>query len=349
MNILLTFFVGAVGGMTFYHLKLPGGMMIGAVIASVCLSLLTPLAEMPTTAKMIAQIVAGTFLGCSVSRESFSQLRKSHKLIYVAIGSFLILNLLLGLFLTKFTSMDLLTALLATVPGGVSDVSLAAADMNADVASVVTLQFIRLCAGIGVFPLGIAALERKQTPRAQTPCAPKEQTPGANRRSSLQSNGFTLAIGAAFGLIGHFLNIPSGPLLLSMVGTLAFRFWGYPLQLSRSVRRCAQILSGTYIGCSIPNDFPIKLPQLVFPALCIVSVYMLNALLTSHVLTRLFPISRKEAMLILTPAGASDMALISADLGVESPSLIAVHIARLIVAAGVLPQLWYAVSQFAGS
>ena len=43
------------------------------------------------------------------------------------------------------------------------------------------------------------------------------------------------------------------------------------------------------------------------------------------------------------------MALISADMGVEGPFLVVVHIARLIVAAGLLPQLWYVVSQFAGT
>ena len=49
-------------------------------------------------------------------------------------------------------------------------------------------------------------------------------------------------------------------------------------------------------------------------------------------------------MLMLTPAGASDMALISADIGVSSPRLILVQIYRLIIATAIFPQICLLVS-----
>ena len=42
---------------------------------------------------------------------------------------------------------------------------------------------------------------------------------------------------------------------------------------------------------------------------------------------------------MLTPAGAGDMALISADVGVSSPRLILVQIYRLLIATAIFPHL----------
>ena len=49
--------------------------------------------------------------------------------------------------------------------------------------------------------------------------------------------------------------------------------------------------------------------------------------------------SRRESMLAATPAGASDMALISADLGVQSPDLIVLQVVRMLVVISVFPQI----------
>ena len=59
---------------------------------------------------------------------------------------------------------------------------------------------------------------------------------------------------------------------------------------------------------------------------------------------KLFGVPVREGMLMLTPAGASDMALISTDIGVSSPRLILVQIYRLIIATAVFPQICLLVS-----
>lgn len=69
--------------------------------------------------------------------------------------------------------------------------------------------------------------------------------------------------------------------------------------------------------------------------------YMINAYLTGMVIHKTFSVSVKESMLIMSPAGASDMALISADMGVNSTLLIVAQILRLVAAASVFPQIIY--------
>ena len=68
-NVLLTFCVGFAVAFIFFKLKVPGGMLIGAVCGTVALSLTTGMAEMPFTAKFIAQVAAGAFIDWSVRVE----------------------------------------------------------------------------------------------------------------------------------------------------------------------------------------------------------------------------------------------------------------------------------------
>ena len=49
--------------------------------------------------------------------------------------------------------------------------------------------------------------------------------------------------------------------------------------------------------------------------------------------------NRKEGMLITTPAGASDIALSSADIGVENTAIIIIQIFRAVIAMAVFPQI----------
>ena len=53
-------------------------------------------------------------------------------------------------------------------------------------------------------------------------------------------------------------------------------------------------------------------------------------------------------MLAATPAGASDMALISSDLGVNSKEVIELQIIRMVVVIVVFPQVIYHISCFVG-
>ena len=48
---------------------------------------------------------------------------------------------------------------------------------------------------------------------------------------------------------------------------------------------------------------------------------------------------------MMTPAGASDMALIAADIGVNSPSLVVMQIFRMLMAASIFPQICYQIAK----
>ncbi len=338
MNLFLTFIVGLGGGLILQRIKVPGGMMVGAVLSVTMLSIFSGAAYMPNGAKAAAQCLAGAFIACGVERSDIKNIPKLWKPLLILLASLLMCNLLLGFLIWRCSPLDLLTALLAAVPGGMSDTPIIAADMGADAGKVAILQFVRMSAGIGVFP-SLILLISKDYPQS----FPELSSAGKASVNSTSNSGlvFFLTLSAAFlcGIGGRISGIPAGPLIFSMFGVLGLKFlWGRAY-LPMWCKRLAQVLSGAYIGCGIRRSDLLELRYLLLPALLILAGFFANSLITGHLLHRMFGYSRKTSMLIATPAGASDMALISADLGVTDKVVIELQIIRLLVVISIFPQI----------
>lgn len=336
--MLITGLTGLGGGLLFYKLKVPGGMMVGSIVAVAALSVLSGMAFMPGEAKLTAQCLAGAFLACSVDREDLKRLPHLLRPALVLLSAALCLNLLLGVLIWLCSPMDLLTSLMSAVPGGMSDTPIIAEDLGADAPKVAVMQFVRMSMGIGVFPSLIAVLTKKDL----TPCSPIDSaSPDSLPGQKYSAPDFLLTLAAAFlcGPFGKWIGIPAGALIFSMLGVIALKLLLGRAYLPLWAKRLAQALSGSYIGCGITRADLLELRDLLLPAVILLVGYFLNSILIGHLLHRLFAFPLKTAMLAATPAGASDMALISADLGVESKELIALQVIRMVVVVSVFPQI----------
>ena len=75
MTILYTLAIAALFGWVMDRLRVPGGMMIGAVIGACSFKILSGGAQMPAEAKIAAQIVAWAFIGSGIKREDIKQMK----------------------------------------------------------------------------------------------------------------------------------------------------------------------------------------------------------------------------------------------------------------------------------
>ncbi len=64
-----------------------------------------------------------------------------------------------------------------------------------------------------------------------------------------------------------------------------------------------------------------------------------TVLLPERLLAKPVVLPGKKPMLITTPAGASDMALISNDLGVENTDIIILQVLRAVIVMSLFPQI----------
>ena len=334
MQLLLTVLCALAVGYTLSRIRMPGGMMVGAVIGACLLGVLTQQSYMPAPAKTVAQIVAGAFIGSGITRDDVREMKTVVKPALILIPCLLVINVIAGLLIYATGTMDVMTALMCCVPGGISDIPMIAADMGADPSIVVTMQFIRLVLGIGVFPLLIRLVTSEKGEK--TAPAPKKK----KKTYDYRYVALTFAVAAVCGLIGKASPMPSGTMGFATLGSIVFAY-ACPgkAQMPGFLRKGAQLLSGAYVGASIGAEQLRALTTLGVPVVILVTAYLIVCFGVGTVLWRTGCFDRTEGLLAATPAGASDMALISADLGVSSAKLCVLQVLRLISVVLVFPSV----------
>lgn len=334
---VLTLAVGLGVGTLFYRLRIPGGMMVGSIVGAAALNIFFGVAAVPLAGKVFAQIAAGAFIGSTIQRSDLKRLRTIGKPASLLLGNYLLAMLAMGFIIHAISPVDLPTALFAAVPGGISDIPIIAVDMGANGPQVAALQFVRLAVGAGVFPSVIGWVCRNEVPEQGR----EESASGQGESGPVGRGVFPATLGLAIlcGTAGYLLGVSAGALVFSLAGVIALKLlWG-KTHLPVWLKRLAQVLSGAYIGSSVGMDDLLELRFLVIPALLLVLGYSALCFLDGWLLSRFCGMGRKEAMLAATPAGASDMALISLDMGVQSTDLVVLHVLRLVVVSSLFPQV----------
>lgn len=349
LRFLVTLAVCAAAGLLLKRLKVPGGMLVGALIGGAMLKVLTPYGYMPYAGRFAAQTAAGAYIGAMFDRGQLKSVPRVWKPYLVIMCFFLAANLTAGFLIWRTGVCDLMTALLCCVPGGMSDTPLIAADMGADVGVVAILQFVRMVTGVAVMPTVISLLVKKapqsvadDAPAVETAekeAAPPPETPKDNK--SIPLAVCTVAVALVGGWLGKIAGIPAGILVGSMLVVIAMNLSYGKAYLPMPLKRLAQILSGAYIGCTLDRESILALRYLLVPAAIILLVYIPTSLLCGWLNARMFRRELRESMLSATPGGASDMALIAADLGVESMDLMVIQVLRMVSVIIIFPQVVY--------
>lgn len=336
-KIILTMLVSLILGYVLLKLKVPGGLMIGSIIAVSILNITTGLAYMPTWSSVIAQIIAGAFIALGLEKSDLQRLKFIFKPALVLIIGMLVLSIVSGFLIYIFSPLDLLTSLMSTVPGGISNIPIISAEMGADSSKVTVMQFIRLVLGLGIFPSMINKVSRLRF---------FEEVDESNMYKRDQSNNdskfdllIAISIAAIFGIIGKLTKIPSATLVFSMLGVMVLKLTVNRGYIPIWMRRLAQVLSGAYIGSNIGLSEVMEMKYLVIPAFILIFSYLIACFIIGEILHKTCNMQIGESMLAATPAGASDMALIAADIGIESADVIVLQIIRLVTVVSIFPQI----------
>lgn len=152
MDFFCLFLFCALGSYLGHKLKLPAGQLLGSLFATAAVTItLTPI-PYPPEIKFIARVFSGILIGLKIRKEDLAMLKTIWKpVLFLTLG--MIFNAtFIALFLAKYTSMDLTTALFACVPGGMADISLMADDYGANMSQVALIQLLRLISLILLYP-----------------------------------------------------------------------------------------------------------------------------------------------------------------------------------------------------
>lgn len=338
-DILLSLIAAVACGLLLDRLRVPAGMMIGALLGASVYGMAFGRVMLPGEFKTVAQIIAGAYIGATVTRNEAKQMRFVIKPAITVIIGLMLINLIAGTLITFSSDLSPLTAMLGAMPGGMSEMPMIAADMGGDPVVVMIMQFARFLMGIALFPMLIKRLIPHEG-QTETVTGARATAGTAVPKHNLLPTVLTLGVAVVCGLIGKWLDVPAGTMALAMLGTMIFKLLYEPAVVPSSIRKVAQCLSGAYVGVGIGLAELATFGRLALPIFILIASYSVGCYAIGRMLHRCCSFTMREAMLGATPAGASDMALISADLGVHSMRVMVLQVIRLITVITLFPSIF---------
>ncbi|MCF2621935.1 AbrB family transcriptional regulator [Collinsella tanakaei] len=147
-TLVIALICGAVG----YASGIPAGSLVCSLVVVSALNIFTDACAMPMTIKRVAQVLAGSLVGSSVTPETISHLNTIIGPVILMMAMYMVVNYTFSVIATKTGMLDMKSALFASSPGGASDMALIAGDLGADLAKIAVLQIFRVIYASALMP-----------------------------------------------------------------------------------------------------------------------------------------------------------------------------------------------------
>ena len=337
-----TLLVGALGSLCAKKLKIPGGALIGALFFTVIFNVATGKGYFHGGCLNALRFFTGIYLGTRIDKDTLSRLRTVWKAALIMLLGLFTMNAAVGSLMSSICDIDIGTAVMATAPGGMTELSLYASEIGADVATVATLQVIRVFTNIGFMPLIIKKLsERRKTYQRQRAADINDKKSDTEeRKCPIAVTGAVILAGACAGvwILGK-TGIPSSMMLGAMAGTLLVNLTFDEVHLSSEAGIILQTITGAYVGTTITRHQLLALLHMLPGVLLMIVSFLAGTVILGALIYRMTDIDFATALFSCAPGGISDMALIAIDMGADVAVIVAMHTIRLISLIVVIPYI----------
>lgn len=337
--LLLTCTIAFLGAWIGKKLKIPAGLIIGAIVAVAAANLTIGVSPIPAGMKWATQVVAGAFIGVGLNRESIGRLRFLIKPAFIIVTGLVSINVFLGLLLYHTSSLDLCTALFATVPGGIAEMSIISEDMGANTPLVSVFQIARLVSTLCTFPLFITHFMKAEKVETEKQVNSKPRAKSSLSQREWYEFLLTILFAGLSGLLGKLIGFPGGTLLFSSIAASFLQIRFSIGIIPRWSKRLAQIIVGAYVGAKVTPEVVRSIAGLLPYIVLVVVTYLIFCLFTGWFVSKVTTVDRLTASFSCTPAGSSDMALIASDFDVEPATIAVLQMIRLIMVIAICPSL----------
>ena len=151
--LLFTITAAIIGSGIGLRIGIPAGALIGAICSVGLLQILTGSAWFPPEIKPFATSMTGAYLGMRITRADIQSLKKIPAAAAITVAGMLGYNIICGIVLQHLGGLDIMTGILASAPGGMTEMSLVALDLNANSAIVSSIQMIRFAVIAPIVPI----------------------------------------------------------------------------------------------------------------------------------------------------------------------------------------------------
>ncbi|MDT8902856.1 AbrB family transcriptional regulator [Anaeroselena agilis] len=334
-NFLVTLAAAVAGGLLFYSVHSPLPWMLGPLTAVIVLGRVAPARVCwPVKLRNAGLMVLGHIMGrpftAAVGLYILSQ-------IHLMLGMTVVLilaSVAAGYITHRQTGLSLATCVLATVPGGLSQMVVLGEEIaGADATVVTVMQTIRMLSAVFTVPFlvthGLSAGGAAGPAAAAVPAV-------ADPAAALPYIA-AVVVGA---LLAARLGFPTPYLLGPVLATAPLVVAGFPPPVvPQPLLNAAQIAVGAYMGSAIDFAGSGKWRKILAYTFANVAVLLVVSLLIGYGLAAAIPTSGATAFLSAAPGGMAEMGLTAILVGGDVSVVVGYHMFRLLFILIILPPL----------
>jgi uncharacterized protein len=336
LRLTETLAIGAVGGGLLGLAKFPAGWLSGAIIAVAIAALARRPVRVPMLLGQAANIVLGISLGASVTPDSVARMASWPASLAVLALAMACGSAAVVFYLCKMHDWDVLSALFASSPGGLSQALAMAAETGSDLRSVAMVQAMRVLVLSAGLPLCFAAFgitgSRPMLNAAVATAASMEELA-------------LLVVAATLGaLVAYRLRLPGGLLVGAMAVSGVLHATGLvKVNLPLPAAIVAFIVMGSIIGARFAGTDIWLLRRLTVVGLGALAVGTAVASVFAVAASVLLSLPVGDVVMAFAPGALEAMTTLAFALNLDPAYVGTHHIARLIFVSLVVPFVVHAI------
>ncbi|HEV2954479.1 MAG TPA: AbrB family transcriptional regulator [Xanthobacteraceae bacterium] len=336
LHLAETLAIGAIGGTALGLAKFPAGWLSGAIIAVAIAALARRPVRVPLILGKCANIVLGISLGASVTPDSIARMAAWPASLAVLALAMACGSAAVVFYLHKVHDWDVMSALFASSPGGLSQALALAAETGADLRSVAMVQAIRVLVLSAGLPLCFAAF-------GITGSRPILNQPVATAASVEELTALVVAavIGA---VLAYRLRLPGGLLIGAMAVSGVLHGTGLvKVNLPLPAAIVAFVVMGSIIGARFAGTDLWLLRRLTVVGLGALAVgtAIMSAFAVAAAVLLSLPVG--DVVMAFAPGALEAMTTLAFALNLDPAYVGTHHVARLIFVALVVPVVVHAI------
>ncbi|QHW34064.1 AbrB family transcriptional regulator [Paenibacillus rhizovicinus] len=340
--VALTIVLSVVGGLLFKLIQIPIPWLLGPMIAMLIgNNVVADRFVWPPQLRNAALIIVGYTIGLSLTAAALKEM--AHELPYMLLMAVLLLAYCVGIayVVSRFSGMGFRTALLGSIPGGLTQVIILAEETEGiNITAVTFTQVTRLMMIVICVPLIVFSPILGQVKDASASAAAAVSAVAPSWGGLFPNILVFAVVSVVCAIIGNRIKLPTAYLLGPAIGTAIVQLCGlHGPALPGALTQMAQLMIGTYVGLMLR---PRQLPNMVRNfTLAIVSGLLLiaGALGMAVLLSVLQPMSEATGLLSLAPGGMDQMGIIAHEIHADLPIVAGYQLFRMFFIFFLVPPL----------
>jgi hypothetical protein len=342
LHLAETLLIGAVGGTALGLAKFPAGWLSGAIIAVAIAAMARRPVRVPMLLGQAANIVLGISLGASVTPDSVARMSSWPASLAVLALAMACGSAAVVFYLHKVHDWDVLSALFASSPGGLSQALALAAEAGADLRSVAMVQAIRVLVLSAGLPLCFAAF-------GITGSRPI-LNPAVATVASMEELSVLLVAAIISALVAYRLRFPGGLLVGAMAASGVLHATGLvKVNLPLPAAIVAFVVMGSIIGARFAGTDIWLLRRLTVVGLGALAVGTAVASVFAVAAALLLSLPVGDVVMAFAPGALEAMTTLAFALNLDPAYVGTHHVARLIFVSLVVPVVVHAIRRRAAA